>query len=222
MVNVILGKDLFINVDIYTAKEHFGSDYGGWDIVIDHINQGSVVYSFGVGEDTTFDLALMERFHLSVDAFDPTPKSIDWVHKQNFPASFCFHEYGIADVDGELPFYPPENPEFVSHTILNKSATYGRAINLPVKRLPTIMKDLGHDRIDILKMDIEGAEYSVLEDIENSDIRPQQILVEFHHRFPGVSVQRTKDAIKRIRVMGYVLFSISPRGEEYCFMMACE
>jgi Methyltransferase FkbM domain len=49
---------------------------------------------------------------------------------------------------------------------------------LPVKRLATIMKELGHTRLDVLKMDIEGDEYDVLRDI--ADIPIRQILVEMH------------------------------------------
>ena len=40
-------------------------------------------------------------------------------------------------------------------------------------------------RIDILKMDIEGAEYDVIDDIINSPVPIAQVLIEFHHRFPN-------------------------------------
>ncbi|GIS18490.1 MAG: hypothetical protein CM15mP120_04060 [Pseudomonadota bacterium] len=43
------------------------------------------------------------------------------------------------------------------------------------------MRDLGHDHLDVLKMDIEGAEYAVLDDMLQSNILPDQLLVEFHH-----------------------------------------
>ncbi len=36
--------------------------------------------------------------------------------------------------------------------------------SLPVKTLKTIMKELGHDRVDLLKVDVEGSEYAFLED----------------------------------------------------------
>ena len=81
------------------------------------------------------------------------------------------------------------------------------------------MRQLGHDQIDILKMDIEGAEYDVINDISMSDTRPKQILVEFHHRFPGVGIDRTKQAISRLKSMGYGLFSISATHEEFCFIL---
>ena len=76
------------------------------------------------------------------------------------------------------------------------------------------MSDLGHGHIDLLKMDIEGAEYQVVDDICRSGIRPKQILVEFHHRFSNVGIAKTKNAINRLRNIGYGVFSISNSGEE--------
>ena len=49
-----------------------------------------VVYSFGVGTDIAFDLAMMKKYSAKVCAFDPTPKSIKWVENQDLPSSFRF------------------------------------------------------------------------------------------------------------------------------------
>ena len=80
------------------------------------------------------------------------------------------------------------------------------------------MRDLGHSKIDVLKMDIEGSEYAVIEDMQRAGIYPTQILIEFHHRFPGVGVQKTKKAVSSLRKRGYCLFSISNTGEDFCFV----
>jgi len=218
LVKAVLGKELLIKPDVICEKERFGSDYGGWDVVTTNINTHSVVYSFGVGEDASFDIALIHKYDLTVHAFDPTPKSIEWVKRQKFPGNFIMHDYGIAGFDGIVTFYPPENPDHVSHTILERPSTKTKAISVSVKKLSTIMQELGHDHIDILKMDIEGAEYDVIKDIYKSDIRPGQILIEFHHRFPGVGIKKTRDAIGIIRSMGYQLFSVSATDAEYCFI----
>lgn len=218
LVTVAMGKKLSAKPDLICVHERYGSAYGGWDIVTTGFDSRSVVYSFGVGEDTSFDLALIEKFNLVVHAFDPTPKSIEWVKRQKLPDRFAMHDFGIAAFDGDVSFNPPENPGHVSHTLLERPSTMAKAISVPVKRLGTIMKELGHDRIDVLKMDIEGAEYDVLEDINRSGIRPRQILVEFHHRFPGVPVSRSKEAIDRIRSMGYRLYAVSATHEEFCFI----
>ena len=222
LVKAFIGKGILVKPDVICEKERFGSDYGGWNVVATNIDRHSIVYSFGVGEDATFDTALIEKFDLTVHAFDPTPKSIEWVKRQQLSDRFVMHDYGLAAFDGNVSFNPPENPDHVSHTLLDRPTTKAKAISVPVKRLSTIMKELGHDHIDItvdiIKMDIEGAEYAVINDIIKSDIRPQQVLVEFHHRFPGVGIKRTKEAIDRLRSMGYRLFSVSDTNREFCFI----
>lgn len=215
---VIRGKDVYAKPDTACKMERLGSAYGGWEIVPGQIKRDVIVYSFGVGEDATFDIALIEKFGVTVHAFDPTPRSIEWVKKQNFPDRFVMHGYGVAGFDGMASFNPPENPEHVSHTLLDRPSTQTRAISVLVKKLGTIMKELGHDRIDVLKMDIEGAEYDVIQDLSRTNIRPDLVLVEFHHRFPGVGTKKTRKAIATIRSMGYGLFSVSAGNEDFCFI----
>jgi FkbM family methyltransferase len=222
MFRAARGKELLLRPDINCQAERFGSDYGGWDVVTANLDSRSVVYSFGIGEDASFDIALINKFGLMVHAFDPTPRSIEWVKRQRFSDRFILHEYGIASFDGNVSFSPPENPDHVSHTILDRPSTRSKAITVPVKRLSTILSELGQVRIDILKMDIEGAEYEVIDDIYRSSIRPRQILVEFHHRFPGVGIKKTRDAVHLIKSMGYRLFAVSVTQEEYCFIRNSE
>jgi FkbM family methyltransferase len=211
-------KRLIYKTDTKIPKERFGSDYGGYELITAGLNADSVVYSFGVGEDASFDVALIERFGLVVHAFDPTPKSLKWVNDQGLSDHFVMHEYGIADFDGTASFNPPENPDHVSHTLLDRPATQNRAITVPVKRLCSIMKTLGHTRIDVLKLDVEGAEYAVIDDIQRSDVQPGQILVELHHRFPGVGIRKSTKAIATLQRMGYGVFSVSANNEEFCFV----
>ena len=66
-------------------------------------------------------------------------------------------------------------------------------------------------------MDIEGSEYDVIEDILTNKLEIDQILVEFHHRFPGIGMQKTLDSVAALRRAGYQLFHISPWCEEFAF-----
>ena len=54
---------------------------------------------------------------------------------------------------------------------------------LPVKTLKTIMAELGHTYIDILKLDVEGSEYGFLEAaLDQFDCPPvEQMSIEWHH-----------------------------------------
>lgn len=218
LLKIILRKEFYVKPDVFLTSERFGSDYGGWRLVTTDINQHSIVYSFGVGEDATFDTALIDRFNLTVHAFDPTPKSIEWVKNQDLSANFIMHEYGIADFDGDVSFNPPTNPNHISHTLLERKSTEKNSIIVNVKTLQSVMRELNHSKIDVLKLDVEGAEYDVITDIVDSNIRPKQILVEFHHRFDNIGKSKSKIAINQLRSIGYNLYSISSSNEEFCFI----
>jgi FkbM family methyltransferase len=208
-------KKLFLThpIDIDIPREFHGSAYGGW--TISPPVQG-IVYSFGVGEDVSFEQSLGAKYDVPIFAFDPTPRSIEWAKTQNLPRQFRFLEYGVADYDGTARFYAPENPEHVSHSIIPNENT--KAIDVPMKRLQTILAELGHTTIDVMKFDIEGAEYAVLDDMLRSTLRPRQLLVEFHHRFPQVGAYHTGRMVRKLRANGYQIFAISKTGEEYSFM----
>ena len=200
------------------AIDHHGSEYGGWAVVRSTLNKSSVVYSFGVGDDVTFDLALIKDYGLKVHGFDPTPKSIEWVKTQQSPGPVYFSRIRDLRFDGSVLFFPPENPQHISYSILRKSVSGGQPIKVLMKRLPTILKELGHDRIDLLKLDIEGAEFRVIDDMAKTAIRPKQILIEFHHRFKGVGKKRLREAVRTLREIGYHIFSVSENDEDYGFV----
>lgn len=212
----LIGKDVNVRENISCSIERFGSSYGGWDIVPGKLHADSVVYSFGIGEDISFELALVAKFGLEVHSFDPTPKALDWVRRQALPPRLTVHDFGLAHFDGDLRFNPPKDPAHVSFSVINRSESGNNAVILPVKKLDTILKSLKHSTIDILKMDIEGAEYQVIEDIARTSIRPRQVLIEFHHRFPQIGVKSTRNSIKILGKIGYSLFSVS--GDEYGFI----
>src|SRR5271165_4909694 len=164
----VLGKDLRVPVELNCTRLLLGNERAEWCVCPDPLSSDSVIYSFGVGEDISFDLALIQRFGLQVHAFDPTPKSIAWLKQQRLPRGFVFHDYGVADYDGVARFYPPENPQYVSYSARQIERGARGVTEAPVWRLGTIMRMLGHQHIDLLKMDIEGSEYGVVNDLAAS------------------------------------------------------
>jgi len=198
-----------------------GSKYGGWWVCPSTISPSSIIYSFGVGDDISFDLAMIERYQAHVYAFDPTPRSINWLQSQKLPEPFHFFDYGLAKFDGPAKLYPNDKPDSKrnSHSILIRRTGETEGLDVQFHRLKTVMDKLGHEKIDILKMDIEGAEYEVIDDILASDIKIDQILVEFHHnKFKKIGVSDTKKAIRKLQENGFKLFSISRKQVEFSFI----
>ena len=66
-------------------------------------------------------------------------------------------------------------------------------------------------------MDIEGAEYEVIKALPNSEININQILIEFHHMYKGISIFQTVEAINTLKKLGFELFNISQRTYEFSF-----
>jgi FkbM family methyltransferase len=180
-----------------------GTHYGGWLIPAGFLNSQSVVYLAGAGEDVSFDAAVADQFGCAVQIIDPTPRAA--AHVMRLKANIAngidtplenidtgiypqfaretaeklhFHTIGLWNEDTTLKFYAPANPAFVSHSIVNLQKTE-HFIEVPVCRLSTIMKKLGHDHIDLLKIDIEGAEYTVLTALLEEKIPVKVICVEY-------------------------------------------
>lgn len=193
--------------------ERFGSEYGGYFLDPSLLGSDPVVYSLGVGEDVSFDLALIERYGCRVHAFDPTPKVRSWIEAQTLPSQFVFHPIGIADRDGSAEFFLPPRPDFISHSLVRAKQYSESSIMVETARLSTIMSRLGHSYIDILKMDIEGAEYSVLADVVRSNIGVKQIVAEFHHRLTGIGTNKTRAILGQLNEYGMKICYICPRLE---------
>lgn len=196
-----------------------GSDYGGWAVVQEGLGPAAIVYSVGVGQDISFDLGMIERFGCAIEAFDPTPLSRAWIEAQPVPPEFHFHPIGLGAADGEEVFHAPA---IEGHVSFSRTGTpegdTTKTVTCPIRRLSTLMQDLGHTRIDVLKMDIEGFEYAVVEDLIAGSIRPRQLLIEFHHNMYSHSRSDTERSVAMILAAGYELFWVSNVGHEYAFV----
>ena len=72
-----------IKKQINCDYEWYGNEYGGFNVNPNLIENNGIVYSFGIGEDISFDEAIMRNHNCTVFGFDPTPKSIEWCSRQN-------------------------------------------------------------------------------------------------------------------------------------------
>lgn len=194
---------------------------GGWALCPVGISSDSIVYSFGIGENILFDLFLIEKYGVVVHAFDPTPQTAEWLARQTLPKQFRYHSLALSNRDGVAEFFAPI-PGRKCHTLQERVPGQSATLQVPAHRLGTIMRELGHDRIDVLKIDIEGAEYDVIDDLIREHIPVKQLLVEFHHRFPTIGVKKTKDAMRLLKQAGYRIFWASRTRNEYALMNMSE
>jgi FkbM family methyltransferase len=210
-VDALTGQRIHARNDLV----RLGSQYGGWIVPALAMEADSICYCAGVGEDISFDLALMERFRCDVHAFDPTPRAIEFVRRTaaNVPG-FHFHPVGIWERDETLRFYAPTDPSHVSHSVMNLQQT-DSYFEAPCRSLPSLMKELGHPRIDLLKLDIEGAEQRVLAAMQAQGVTVKVLCVEFDEAVMEMTPERRQRIVATANALtsqGYVLVAQEGRS----------
>ena len=187
---------------ISTRIVKLGTSYGSWSYDATNINADSIVYSVGIGEDMSWDEAIATKHGLHVWGFDPTPRAVTFVKNRKPISWFHFTAEGLYTQKGTAVFTKPKNPDHVSMRI-GTHAGLGKMVSVSVNTLENWMNTFGHSHIDILKLDIEGAEYDVLEDwIERKWFPFTQLLVEFHQRF-GIQKSRHERMRANLRNNGF-------------------
>lgn len=207
-----------ICVDQQCRSVSYGARSGVWTVVPEHLSPGSVVYSAGVGNNIAWDLMMIEHYGVELHAFDPTPRSIHWIREQTLPPQFHFHPVGLGAIDGSQAFSEPDRERKFNYTRRDFGNPDDKVVNCDVKKLATLQRDLGHQDIDILKMDIEGEEMSVLPDMLALGVLPGQLLVEFHYNYPQIPFTNFVSLVSQLQRSGYRIFDISERGYEFGFI----
>ena len=190
-----------------TSEQHFGQ-VGNY--LIHRVRAGSkpVIYSFGVGNDISFDVEAADLFGVPIFMYDPTPAVATFMKDYESDERLKFTNEGIYSRDTEVKLY-------TSDKVLNSSLypIHGKGQHELVRcrTLSDFMAENGHDRVDLLKMDVEGVSDEVLGQImDETDIRPAQIVTEFEIKGienPLTYLPRILTVTQKLRDNGYMIFN---------------
>jgi FkbM family methyltransferase len=175
--------------------EHIGSDRGGWVIPEGLIDGSWTCYCVGAGGDITFDAALVDR-GATVRTFDPFSIFRDQAlaaigERPNYSFRLC----AVMPRDGPVTMYGRQDEvagAVSSENIYRTSESFTH----PGRSIPSLMRELGDRQVDLLKLDIEGGEYALLETLDAEAIGLKVLCVEFHHTSPAA---RALAIIDRLR-----------------------
>ena len=183
--------------------------------ILPNLTESSFVVSGGAGYDISFELELISRFGCTVALLDPSPPGIKTVSElKEKPDALHFHAYGVAAETGTRTLNPPaNNPDMASWGI--GSGTGG--VSMEFLSLADVMAAEGRSTIDLLKIDIEGYEYEVIESIVRQNIPIRQLCVEIHQgpRFLNKSLWDRWRLVFSLLRAGYVLLHHSGRNHTF-------
>jgi FkbM family methyltransferase len=113
-----------------------------------------------------------------------------------------------------IKFFKPPLQTEISHSINNWQNDYSKEtdyIEVSTITIKSIMEEYNIEKIPLLKIDIEGAEIEVIENMFEDNIKPTQICVEFDelNKFNQYGKKRFIKAADLLRDMGYQFIKIS-------------
>lgn len=184
-----------------------GTPYGGWTVPGRLIDDAWLCYCVGAGGDVSFDLALIDRYGATVRSIEPVA---EYVEKARRTAAgrdrFSTYQAAVATADGPLRMQVTHDPGSLS---LSAAGLYDtdRHVEVPGRRLESLMAELGDDHIDLLKLDIEGSEYDVVPTLDLRTLGVRIFATQLHHT---ASVGAARSLIELVRAQGYEPVAVRP------------
>ncbi len=178
----------------------YGTEYGGFFVAPKLLKPFSKALCVGVGEDISFDLQLIGLHNMSVLAIDPTLKAKKYVENIS-PKNYQYINYALVHETFSEKFvkmYENKNPDWVSESLVSSHNSVSESC---YDAGVTKLSDFKDENFSLIKLDIEGAEYSVIDEWDNWSA--STLCIEFHHHCTNYSESDTERCIKKLYDLGY-------------------
>lgn len=181
--------------------------------IVDKLASNSVIVDFGTGNDADFSVSLIKKYNLNSFGFDPTKKHFNQLKdlEKKTEGKFKFFNYALASQKGKKVFFESKknmSGSFFDSHVNMKNDTIEKYEIDPIT-IDEVFTLFNIQKIDLLKIDIEGEEYNIISEIEsNLFSKIDQIIVEFHHHC--IDDYCYKDTLRCVNILksyGYRAYS---------------
>lgn len=155
-------------------------------------------------------LYFFRKFPLAtVHSFEPMPflQTMLHKHKQQFlQYDWEIHPYGLWKEEGELELFTTSTDDFTSVSGVMKFPDSDKTLKVKVRQLDQFIHEHTIDRIDMLKLDCEGAEYEILFTLSDEGYnKVQRIAMETH----VTEEHHTEELVDFLRKKGFTVAYIT-------------
>jgi len=170
------------------------------------LGRDSVVVDLG-GNYGVFSRLMREYFHCRCVVVEPTPNLAERLRK--IPGLEVF-QAAISNHDGVVKFYIAADSQASSISgALAPAAT--SVVEVPSIRFERLLAEAKVTHIDLLKVDIEGAEIALFDDLSDAILSHiNQISIEFHDFCDLVTLEQINFVRRRILAAGFKEIRIEP------------
>lgn len=180
---------------------------GGKAVCLDLIEDGSTIVSGGIGNDVEFERECIHKKNVKVIGFDPTDTAELFIAKyksdKKFNKNYEFKKLAITADSQPIKLYYGDD-DFMSST----SSEHRDVLSTNYKICESVSLNdilIEYKNISYLKLDIEGPEYEIINNLGGINI--PQISIEFHHHCDKrFTLEDTISCVRKLVDMGYEVF----------------
>lgn len=210
-------KFIIRNIDILGLELINGESFeeSTKDLIMNTVKKGMVVLDIGANIGYyTVKMATIVGEHGRVLAFEPNPLMVEEL-KTNIELNkfnnVQIFPLALSDKSGSLIFYNPQKGKEAHGSLRqNKTFNYDNTREVKAERLDDVLRNAGVDRVDFIKIDVEGAEYEVLagaKELLLSDNKPI-IIFETAENLCYAFEHKVFDVLKLVSDYGYEIENI--------------
>jgi len=177
-----------------------GSDYGYWVVPVDWIDSSWTCYCVGAGGDITFERELLARYSPTVRSFEPDEDYVGRIEiSPEHAARFSAYQMAITPADGPIRMQRTHIPgsRSLSPVHLYDTEDY---VEVPGRSLRSLMEEFGDDRVELLKVDVEGGEYELVPTLDLAAMGVRVFCIQLHHTG---TVRDARSLVEGIRDQGF-------------------
>jgi FkbM family methyltransferase len=170
----------------------------------DYISEDSTILDCGVNHGD-FSLSVSKKWHCKIYGLEPDPRLFTVLPKIE---ECTFYKFALADRCGNMKLNLGNS---LCSSLYYKEHEESEKVNVETITLQAFCTLNNIDKIDLLKLDIEGAELSVLSNIEDEWVVANviQITVEFHEFLDQSIVFQIRGIISKLKKLGFYYFPFS-------------
>ena len=209
IISAGLGEDASFDIEIISKYNCKVIVIDPTPRAIDHYNE--IIKNTGKTKSSLYEKGGKQR----ISSYD-----LSKINKENF----ILVEKALFDEDNkELKFFAPKNKNHVSYSINNWQNDYKKNsefIKVKTVTIKNIINKFNIKDLEILKLDIEGAEIEVVNNIMNERIFPNQILIEFDelNKMNELAINRFYKVHQRLLLENYKLIHTKNNFPDFLYI----
>jgi FkbM family methyltransferase len=154
-------------------------------------------------------MAQKVRPHGRVHSFEPAPRVRGYLERlveANPDLPITVYPFGLGEEEAVLQLSIPRNMDGEASLVIDRGADV-EVIDVQIRTLSNVIGEIGIERIDLIKLDVEGFEAKVIRGSADAiaRFRPKYILFEEHGMVFG---EAFPDSIALLVELGYRVFAV--------------